>query len=177
MEVGGHAVVGDANHVAREFVAVLDEERAEARAADFLLALDEEDDVHGRRAGAGERLADAEDVREDLAFVVRRAPGVDAAVAERGFEGRRDPLIKRIGRLDIVMAVDEDGAFRRIVRRAGEDDGVPGGGADLGVEAEGLQEIREPAGASGEGPRRVRLAWKSSGNGEISGAGSRGRLA
>jgi hypothetical protein len=46
-----------------------------------------------------------------LAFVVDRAAGVEVAVALGGLEGRREPFVERVGRLHIVVAVDEHGGL------------------------------------------------------------------
>ena len=48
-------------------------------------------------------------VHEDLALVVHRAPGVDAAVPLVGLEGRGGPLVKRLRRLDVVVPIDQEG--------------------------------------------------------------------
>ncbi len=59
----------------------------EMRAADFLLAFDEHDQIHRQFALLTQRLFQAEDVREDLPFVICRAARKDNAVL--------DPRLKR----------------------------------------------------------------------------------
>ena len=53
---------------------------------------------------------------EELAFVVGGAAGVEIAVADDGLKRRRDPFLQRIGRLDVVMAIEQQ---RRFAGRAG----------------------------------------------------------
>ncbi len=79
--------------------------RAEVLAADFLFALDEELHLQRQLADRFDPGFDALDVREHLAFVVGRAAGVDVAVADGRLERRADPLVERLGRLHVVVAV------------------------------------------------------------------------
>ncbi len=73
----------------------------------LLLALEDEMDVEGRLAGGiAERLIRPEKT-EDLAFVVCRTAGVQLAVPNRRREGRCDPFVERIDRLNVVVAVDQ----------------------------------------------------------------------
>ena len=85
----------------------------EMRAADFLLALDEHDQIHRQFALFAQRLLDAEDVREDLPLVVRRAARKDDAVLDPRLERRRLPQLQRIDRLHVVVAVDHHRAPAR----------------------------------------------------------------
>ena len=48
---------------------------------------------------------------EELPFVVGRAARVNISVANRRLERRRDPFIQRIGRLNVVMAVEQQSGF------------------------------------------------------------------
>ena len=62
----------------------------------------------GRRFGVERRLVGLEQA-EDLALVVGGAARVEPAVAHGGLERRPDPLVERVGRLDVVVAVDQQG--------------------------------------------------------------------
>ncbi len=86
-----HAGVGDDRHIAFERVAIILQKPWQVVAANLFLALDDEVQVNGQIAAFFERLLDAENVREDLAFVVRRAPRVDIAVFQDRIERRRIP--------------------------------------------------------------------------------------
>ncbi len=48
-------------------------------------------------------------MHEELSLVVAGAAGVDAIVLVARLERRADPLVERVRRLDVVMAVDEHG--------------------------------------------------------------------
>ncbi len=61
------------------------------------------------------------DLRHHLAFVVDRAAGVDVAVALGGLEGRREPLVERVGRLHIVVTIDKHGRLAGGVQPVGID--------------------------------------------------------
>ena len=94
------------------------------RRADFLFALDEHLDVHRKRSGLTQPGLDGLEVHEDLALVVGAAARVDLAVAYRGLEGRRDPLVQRINGLHVVVAVEEDGRRALCAEPFAVDDGI-----------------------------------------------------
>ena len=82
-----------------------------------------------------------------VGLVVRRAPGEDPPVADDRLEGRRLPLVERVDRLDVVVAVDEDRGRPLRVEPVGVDDGVPAGLRDLHVLEAGRGQLsREPLG-------------------------------
>ena len=89
------------------------DELVEVHAADFLLALDEELDVHRQAARLLHVRLDRLDVHEHLALVVGGAARVDLAVAHRRLERRAGPQIHRIDRLHVVVAVEQN---RRLAR-------------------------------------------------------------
>ena len=95
----------------------------------------------------GEGFGEALDVGHELAFVVGGATTVDAAVADGGFEGGGEPLVEGFGGLDVVVAVEEDGAAAGEVFVFGDEDGVAGGLMEVGGEAEGGEAVLEPEGA------------------------------
>jgi hypothetical protein len=74
-------------------------------------------------------------VGPDLAFVVDGSSGVDGVgvgfgFSDRGLEGGSGPEIERLGGLDVVVAVDQDGGAIGFVVIFGQDDRVAGGGLD-----------------------------------------------
>ena len=150
-----HPGVRDGDDIAAQLLAVRGEKLLEMRAADFLLALDEDDEIHGQPAGFAQRLADAHDVGKDLSFVVRRAAGKDDAVFDPRLEGRRVPQLQRIDRLHVVVPVDHHGAPPRHVLVARDHDGMPRRRMDDHVQADRLQPPGQPARASRH-VRRVR---------------------
>ena len=80
----------------------------EILAADFLLALGEDDDVDRQLAARREMRLERLHVEEELAFVVDRAARKDLSVADRRLERRAVPEIERLGGLHVVVAVDEN---------------------------------------------------------------------
>ena len=72
-------------------------------------------------------------VHPDLALVVDGTPGVEVAVADLRLERRRAPLVERIDRLDVVMAVDERSRQRGIDEALRVDGRVSRGLDDLGM--------------------------------------------
>ena len=75
----------------------------------LFFAFEQDADVERQRAVRGQQRLERLDLRDHLALVVDRAAGVEIAVALGGLEGRREPLVERVGRLHIVVAVDEHG--------------------------------------------------------------------
>ena len=108
---------GIRNHhgVAGEPVRVPLDERRQVHAADLLLTLDEDDHVHGQRAPRRELRLERLHVHPQLSLVVHGPAREHLAVPDRGLEWRRRPELERLGRLHIVVAVDEHG--RRPRRR------------------------------------------------------------
>ena len=75
----------------------------------------------------------------DLTLVVGRAAPEDAAVLDAGLEGRPRPLLERVGGLDVVVGVDDDGRGPCGVQPVGVDERVATGLGDVDVlEADGL---------------------------------------
>ena len=116
--LSGHAAVEDEAGVGAALVS--GEEVDDRVSADLLLAVEGHADVHGKRSFLGEQL-DGLQGKVGVALVVDRAAAVQVAVADLRLEGIRLPEIERRGRLDVEVAVEEDG--RRV--------GRPGGGRDL----------------------------------------------
>ena len=104
-----HAGVGHHDHVAGQPLGVVDQQGLEVRAADLLLALDQELEVDRQAAVGGQQTPGRLDLVQRLALVVDGAPGPALAVDDDRGEGRRRPGIERVDRLHVVVAVDQDG--------------------------------------------------------------------
>ena len=106
-----HARVAHDRHIGLQQIAVRLHERLQTRAATFLLALQHQRDGAGRPAGAGVPRAQRLDEGHHLSLVVHRAARNDAravrAVHHHRLERRTLPQFKRIGRLHVVVAVEE----------------------------------------------------------------------
>jgi hypothetical protein len=109
-----HRAVGRDDEIGCELAAMLVEEMPEVRAADLLLALDQEADVERKRAFLRKEGFGHLQSHEHGALVVGRAAGVDATLADGRLERGSRPLGLVAGRLHVVVAVDEDR------RRAGD---------------------------------------------------------
>ena len=99
-----------------------------------------------------EQVLEGLQVHEQLTFIVVRAAGVDGLFAggrvlgEDGLEGAGAPLVERLRRLDVVVAVDEHRLLGAGHGLGAEDDGVAGGLIDGGlVGPGGGEELRQPA--------------------------------
>ena len=121
----------------------------EAFAADFFLAFDQDFDIDGQLAGGLLQGVEGADVDMDLAFVVGGAAAEEIAAANRGLEGRRGPEFERLGRLDVVMAVEKDGGLAGRVQRFRVDQGMQLGRNDFDVGESGAAEaIGDPLGGA-----------------------------
>ena len=87
----------------------------------LLFAFEQDAHVERQLAVGGQQRLQRLDLRPHLALVVHRAAGVEVAVALRRLEGRREPLVQRIGRLHIVVAVKEHGRLARGMQPVGID--------------------------------------------------------
>ncbi len=93
-------------------------------AADFFFAFDQEFHVDRQPAVLFEQPFDGFDQDIGLAFVVGRSARVDVVVADGGLERRRFPFVQRIGRLDVVMAVQQESRFAGRAQPLGVDQRV-----------------------------------------------------
>ena len=100
----------------------------------------------------GQPGAHAEGVEQHLPLVVGGAPAQQQAVALGGLERRAVPFLQRLDRLDIVVAVDQDGGGSRVRGRPfGEHRGQPAGRGfpHLGdTETSAAEVSRQPFGAA-----------------------------
>ncbi len=103
-----HGSVGGVEEIGREQVPVALDKGGQVRARALLLAFEEELDVDPRELAQIVEQLDRQDVGEKLALVVADAPGIDAPVADRRLKRQANPLLERFGRLDVVVAVDQD---------------------------------------------------------------------
>ena len=122
---GGHAAIHDEGDVGGELLLMLFDVGLDGFAAALLFALDEDFEVDGEGVtGAGEG-AQRHEGGEDLAFVVHGATGVEVLVADDGLEGvRLIPWRLGVGRLDVVVAVEQDGGLARGFDPFAIDEGV-----------------------------------------------------
>ncbi len=104
--LGVDAAVTIQHHVAREQVLVRIDEGAQVGRADFFLTLEQELQVHAQRIVFLHRF-DRTQAGVELAFHVRRPPRHHIIAAHRGLEGRAVPLLERVRRLHVVVAVDQ----------------------------------------------------------------------
>ena len=129
----------------------------EIRTANLLLPLYQEDDIHRQGALLTQGLGDTEDVGEDLTLVVRRTPGVDPSLRDAGLERRGGPALQRIGRLHIIVAVDQDRALRGIPGSTRQHDRGAWRGVDGGLKTGGGKKLSEPFGAAKQIGSMLRL--------------------
>src|SRR3990167_8679592 len=140
-----HGGVAHEQGVAAEPVPALADELVDVLAADFFFALDHELDVHRQAALVLHEGFQRLEVHEDLALVVHHAAGVELAVAQGQLPGRREPLVERLGRLHVVVAVEEQGGFAGGVQPLAVDDGMAGGGDELHfLQADALHLVGHP---------------------------------
>jgi len=102
--------------------------------AHFFLALDDELHVDRQLAAmALHQRLDGLDLHPQLALVVDCAAGVDVLVALGRLERRRDPLVQRLRRLDVIMRVAQDRGLAGRVQPVGVDQRMALGRNDLHV--------------------------------------------
>lgn len=126
---------------------VVGQEAVDGIPARLLLAVAHDAKGHGRCAFGDERF-DRLQLHPELTFVVRDAARVQPFPASLGREGLALPELERVGRLDVVVAVDED---RRRARRPSNvaHDEAPAL-ADLGIAAEASNRACDPLGRPGD---------------------------
>jgi hypothetical protein len=115
--------------------------------AGLLGTLDQDADVH-RELALGGQLARRVQQRKEVALVVGRAAGVEAAVADRRLERRRVPQLRVARVLDVVVPVDHH--RRRVLlgraQLAHDQRRAAGGGDHLGGAAGAADALDGPRG-------------------------------
>ena len=91
-------------------VSICLDERLQPGAADLLFAFYQELDAGRMPAGHILHGIDSGQTRDDVALIVRYAPGVHLSVSNAWFERRSFPEVKRLRRLNVVVVVEDDGA-------------------------------------------------------------------
>src|SRR5579871_4408382 len=121
----------------------------QARAANFLLTFDEKRDVHRQRRARLQIGLYSFYMRKELALVVRRAASEQFTAALDRVEWRCVPQFKWLGRLHIIMPVNED-VWRGSAgcSRFCDENRVSLGRAQLHIQAERAKVACQPVGAS-----------------------------
>src|SRR5438067_193738 len=86
-------------------------ELVQVRRADLLLALEQHADPERQRTDGRLVRLDGLEPRHEIALVVRGAAAEQQPVARGRLERRRRPLAEGVGRLDVEVVVDEQGAL------------------------------------------------------------------
>ncbi|OPZ97469.1 MAG: hypothetical protein BWY72_01200 [Bacteroidetes bacterium ADurb.Bin416] len=101
-----HGRVGHKDEVTGQQLLMICRPVSQGRGTDFFLALNEKLKVAGQSTLA-QQVFHGLDVEEGLPFVVVGAPAVNGALSNLGFKGRGFPQVERIGRLHIVVPVNQ----------------------------------------------------------------------
>jgi hypothetical protein len=148
-----HAGVGDDHDVAGQALPLGVEQHLEVGAPDLLFAFDQHLDIdgHGSRPMTAEQAPDRLEVAEHLSLVVTGPPAEHPAGPHGGLERRRVPLVERVDRLDVVVAVDQGGDRAVGVEPVAVHRRLPGGGQDLDVlQPGGGHPLGAPLGGDGD---------------------------
>ena len=94
-------------------------------AAHFFFALDQELHIDRQPPMLLQQPLHGFDQDVGLAFIVGRPTRVDIIVANVGLKRRRFPFVQRIGRLHVVMPVEQHGGLARRAQPFGVDQRIP----------------------------------------------------
>ena len=122
--LGEYGGVGHDRQIALEPLGFAGKERLEVRRPDLFFAFDQNLEVDRQRAAHAQVRLDRSEVHQHLAFVVDRAATENLAVAHFSLEGRRVPELERVGRLHVVVAVDQHGRLSRSAEPLGVRDRI-----------------------------------------------------
>ena len=148
--VGGeHGGVAHQDHVGVQLLPAFAQEDGQALAPGLLLALDHDLEVDGELAVDLHVGLDRLEVHVDLSLVVHGAARVELAVAHNGLEGLRGPQLERLGRLNVVVPVEQRGRLAGGAQPLSVDDGVARGLHHLHARHSELSQLgREVLGAA-----------------------------
>src|SRR5207249_11266197 len=90
------------------------------------------------------RFLNSENVRKDLSLVVRCASRENVAVLQNGLERRRIPQLQGIGRLHVIMSVDQYCAASGLMFVARPDNWMAFRGYELCLQANAVQLLHQP---------------------------------
>src|SRR5439155_13254798 len=131
-------------HVAFQIVAIFAEKRIQIRTADLLLAFDHQMQIHRQPTMLLDRFLNSENVRKDLAFVVRCAARKNITVFQHRLERRRIPKLQRIRRLHVVMAVDQNGSASGFMLIPRPNDRMSSRGYKLRLQTDTVKLVHQP---------------------------------
>ena len=97
-----------------------------------------------------DRLLNAENVRKNLPFVVGRAARKNVAVLQHRIERRRIPQLERIGRLHVVMPVNQNRAATFSMLIARPNDRMTRSRNQFRLQSDAAQFLNQPMRAFGE---------------------------
>ena len=114
-------------------------------ASNFFFTFNDKIDIDRQIAALLERLLNTENVRKDLAFVVGRSASENVSIFQDRLERRGIPQLKRIGRLHVVMPVNQNGSgvlLECLLRRP--NNRMTGGGDHFRFEPDAGEFLRKP---------------------------------
>src|SRR6266849_263748 len=100
--------IADNDEIGLELLPVLLDKCRHLRAPYLFFALEQEFDIAGQAAAASQQGLDGQQLRKVLALVVAHTPGVKSSVAHSRLEGWCNPFFQWLGRLHIIVAIQED---------------------------------------------------------------------
>ncbi len=109
---GVHGPVRVQSHVGGEEGLILAAELIQAGASHLFLGVEEELHVDRQLSIDLEDRFDSFEVGEELAFIIGGSPAIHPSVPDDRLEGGRVPGIQGLGRLNVVMPVDQQRSFR-----------------------------------------------------------------
>src|SRR5437870_2673818 len=105
--------------------------------------------IHREIAGRLDLLLYSENVREDLTFVIGGTTSEDVTIFQNRLERRRVPKPDRIGGLDVVMTVNQNGAAARLLFIVRPNHRMARRGAKFGRQTDLSQFFHQPMPALG----------------------------
>ena len=143
-----HRRIGNRYDVAGQRLTMRVEKRGEIRAADFLLALDEQDEIYRQVAFFLEHVLDAKDVGENLSLVVTRPARRDDAVFDARIKRGPVPQAEGIDRLHIIVPINQDSRASLPSGTTCDNDGMSRRFIFRHRQADGRQFVLQPFGAA-----------------------------
>ena len=102
-----HAGVGNRNHIAAQFLAMLTQKFRKVRAADFFFTFKQESQIHRQITFLAQRLLDTKHMGHHLPFVVGRTTRQDYPIVNDRLKRLGRPQLQGIHRLHIVVTINQ----------------------------------------------------------------------
>src|SRR5690348_5308867 len=102
-----HRSISGEDQITRQEITVVADKIGNVRAADLLFTFEQYEHITGQFLLRRQERFDGEQLGEMLSLVITHTAGVDAPIPDGRFKGGRKPGVQRVGRLYVVVTIEQ----------------------------------------------------------------------